>query len=143
MDTSSSRRSSGHGTGPGPGYETRDVHVRRVSAVAVALVAVIIVAMGAMVLAFNLLAAREAERQGRRWTLAGTPPRLPPEPRLQQHPVQDKEAFLAEEQQRLDSYGWVDKPAGVVRLPVQRAMELTVQRGLPAAKPASADGAAP
>lgn len=28
----------------------------------------------------------------------------------------------------LDSYGWVDQKAGVVRLPIQRAMELTAQK---------------
>ena len=31
----------------------------------------------------------------------------------------------------LDSYGWVDKDAGVVRIPIDDAMRLTVERGLP------------
>ena len=30
----------------------------------------------------------------------------------------------------LDSYGWVDKDAGVVRIPIEEAMKLTVERGL-------------
>ncbi len=127
--------------GAGPGYETRDVHVRRVSGVAVLLVALTGAAMVAMVLVFNLLAAREAARPGRPWTLAGRPPALPSEPRLQAHPVADKELFLAGEQVRLDSYGWIDQPGGVVRLPVQRAMELTVQRGLPARAAPAAEAA--
>jgi hypothetical protein len=31
----------------------------------------------------------------------------------------------------LNSYGWVDEEAGVVRIPIDRAMELTLERGLP------------
>jgi hypothetical protein len=37
----------------------------------------------------------------------------------------------AEEQEKLSSYGWVEPNAGVVRIPVERAMELLAERGLP------------
>lgn len=33
--------------------------------------------------------------------------------------------------QRLHSYGWVDQQAGVVHIPIERAMELLAERGLP------------
>jgi hypothetical protein len=33
----------------------------------------------------------------------------------------------AHEQTELTTYGWIDEKAGVVRLPIDRAMELTVQ----------------
>jgi hypothetical protein len=36
-----------------------------------------------------------------------------------------------EEERQLNSYGWVDEKSGVVRIPIERAMELTAQRGLP------------
>jgi hypothetical protein len=32
---------------------------------------------------------------------------------------------------RLVGYGWVDREAGIVRLPIERAMELLLERGLP------------
>jgi hypothetical protein len=35
------------------------------------------------------------------------------------------------EDERLTSYGWVDKNAGRVRIPIDRAMDLVLQRGLP------------
>jgi hypothetical protein len=35
------------------------------------------------------------------------------------------------EHQALTTYGWVDRRAGVVRIPVDRAMDLLVERGLP------------
>jgi hypothetical protein len=43
----------------------------------------------------------------------------------------DRSALLAEhrakEHLEATTYGWVDQPAGVVRLPLDRAMELTVK----------------
>jgi hypothetical protein len=39
--------------------------------------------------------------------------------------------FLLNQEDQLNSYGWVDEKAGVAHIPIERAMELTVQRGLP------------
>jgi len=36
-----------------------------------------------------------------------------------------------EEDQKLATYDWVDQDAGKVRIPIDRAMDLIVQRGLP------------
>jgi hypothetical protein len=54
-----------------------------------------------------------------------------PEPRLQLAPREDLRALRAWEEAALNSYGWIDRTAGVVRLPIERAMDLIVQRGLP------------
>jgi hypothetical protein len=35
----------------------------------------------------------------------------------------------------LNSYGWVDQKAGIVRIPIERAMDIVAQRGLPAPPP--------
>jgi hypothetical protein len=40
----------------------------------------------------------------------------------------------AAEQAALNSYGWVDKDAGIVRIPVDRAMEILTKKGLPTRK---------
>jgi hypothetical protein len=61
---------------------------------------------------------------------------LPPPPRLQVHPAQDLKAYRAEEDAILEGYGWTDKSAGVVRIPIERAMELSLQRGFPVRKSA-------
>ncbi len=65
----------------------------------------------------------------------------PPGPRLQAHAPEDLRKFLAEEETTLNSYGWVNQQAGIVRIPIDRAMQLLVQRGLPTsgqpAQPAS------
>jgi hypothetical protein len=58
--------------------------------------------------------------------------RLPPEPRLQTDPRDDLEHLRETEDRVLESYGWVDRDAGVVRIPIDQAMRLAVERGLPA-----------
>jgi hypothetical protein len=35
------------------------------------------------------------------------------------------------EEETLNTYGWLDQKAGVAHIPIQRAMELIVERGLP------------
>lgn len=59
------------------------------------------------------------------------PERLPPAPRLQRNPSLDMRQFLATENQAMQQYGWVDEAHGIVRIPVDRAMDIIAQRGLP------------
>ena len=47
--------------------------------------------------------------------------------------------FLINQENQLNSYGWVDEKDGVAHIPIERAMELTVQRGLPVYPQSSAD----
>ena len=54
-----------------------------------------------------------------------------PEPHLETDEPREITAFRMREEQTLHSYGWVDHSAGVVRIPIDRAMELLAQRGLP------------
>lgn len=63
---------------------------------------------------------------------ADTEAELKGAPRLQLAPDVDLQAFRAREDAELNSYGWIDRTAGVVRIPIDRAMELIAQRGLPA-----------
>lgn len=54
-----------------------------------------------------------------------------PLPRLQVSPPADLEKFRAEEERELHNYAWIDRAQGVVRLPIDRAIELLAARGLP------------
>ena len=83
------------------------------------------------------------EASERRYPLAaGEEPRLPPVPRLQQHPPDELRTFRGDEQTHLGTYGWENKAAGTVRIPIDEAMRLTVERGLPvqAVDPAQSTG---
>lgn len=54
-----------------------------------------------------------------------------PQPRLETNEPSEINGFRLHEEETLHSYGWVDQSAGVVRIPIDRAMELLAQRGLP------------
>ncbi|HUJ95233.1 MAG TPA: hypothetical protein VLW84_08225 [Terriglobales bacterium] len=54
-----------------------------------------------------------------------------PEPRLEDNERQEINGFRLHEEDTLNSYGWVDQQAGVVHIPIERAMQLVAQRGLP------------
>jgi hypothetical protein len=60
-------------------------------------------------------------------------PVLPPEPRLRENPPADMDALRARENAVLKSYGWVDRGAGIGRIPIERAIELAAD-GKAAAK---------
>jgi hypothetical protein len=47
--------------------------------------------------------------------------------------------FLMNQEKQLNSYGWVDENAGVAHIPIERAMDLLVERKLPVYQPASTD----
>jgi hypothetical protein len=53
-----------------------------------------------------------------------------PQPRLERNERLEINDFRLQEEQSLYSYGWVDPQGGVVRIPIDRAIELTAQRGL-------------
>jgi hypothetical protein len=63
-------------------------------------------------------------------TLAETIQKFP-QPRLEKNERLEINDFLLKEEDTLDSYGWVDQKAGVVRIPIERAMQLIAQQGLP------------
>jgi hypothetical protein len=54
-----------------------------------------------------------------------------PQPRLERNERLEINDFRLHEEQTLYSYGWVDRDTGLVRIPIDRAMELVAQRGLP------------
>jgi hypothetical protein len=57
-----------------------------------------------------------------------------PEPRLQVDAPNELRQLRAAEESALNSYGWVDKDTGIVKIPVDRAMEILAKKGLPARK---------
>ena len=83
-------------------------------------------------LLFQYFATREAQRVPPEYPLAVSQgERMPPEPRLQTAPREDLRELRASEDELLSTYGWVDRNAGIVRIPINEAMRLTLERGLP------------
>src|SRR5262245_32221641 len=114
-------------------HEQSDVALRPLLTFAGGLLALGAVAYFVVFLLFTYFT-RQADRasQDLRYPLAvGQADRLPPEPRLQANPRQDLKDLREAEDLRLTTFGWVDRNAGVVRIPIEEAMKLTLQRGLP------------
>lgn len=72
--------------------------------------------------------------------------RLPPEPRLQlapghaAHPLEEIRHYKDSLYSILHSYAYIDKKAGTVRIPIDVAKQIIVQRGLPtSAQPGQSD----
>ncbi len=61
--------------------------------------------------------------------------RLPPAPRLQQYPPEELRVFRLGEEAFLEGYGWMNKDAGSVHIPIADAMRLTIEEGLPSRTP--------
>jgi len=118
------------------GYETRDVHVRGVWLTALGIVVCCVVIFLVVMLMFHLLqrgheeAGQAAAGRGVTASVSASVETFPG-PRLQVAPETDLAAFRAREDAELEHYGWIDRKAGVVRLPIERAMDLIAQRGLP------------
>jgi hypothetical protein len=71
---------------------------------------------------------REDMSRDVRPSLVEAKPPIPPEPRLQVNPREDFQEYLRKQQNALTSYGWVSRPEGKVRIPIDRAMQLIVER---------------
>jgi hypothetical protein len=61
----------------------------------------------------------------------GYPQSVFPNPKLEEDERGQLNGIRLEEEKTLNSYGWVDEKAGTVRIPIERAMDLIAQRGLP------------
>ena len=58
-----------------------------------------------------------------------------PAPQLQPDPTADLNKYREAVEQQLNSTGWIDQKAGIAHIPVERAIDLLAQRGLPVRPP--------
>ncbi|MGH7803469.1 MAG: hypothetical protein ACREQJ_03920 [Candidatus Binatia bacterium] len=118
--------------GAGPGYEVSDANVRPLLKWG-AILAVVTAGSFALMTFFVAILTDVAER-----TEEAPPPmmatglHIPPEPRLQWSPNDDLTKSRAAEEKRLESYGWVEKDDQIAHIPIERAIEILAERGLPA-----------
>jgi uncharacterized membrane protein len=124
-------------------HEHRDVNVFALGKFAIGLVIVTVFSVGLVAGVFQYLLHREGGIPASRMESPAQDARqLPPEPRLEETPALDLKEMRDAEHQVLTTYGWLDQSAGIVRLPVDRAMDLVVERGLPARAAQGAQSAA-
>jgi hypothetical protein len=70
-----------------------------------------------------------------------------PAPRVQTHQAEQRQELLAAQRRQLVGYAWTDASRTLVRIPIERAMEIIAQRGAaayaPLLSPADAPAAPP
>lgn len=116
---------------PDSHHEVSDVSAKPIFYFAMGLVLLIILTLISMKSLFNLLDQDAVRSDPELSGVASERPKLPPLPRLETDPVSARKQFFQNEKKIIESYGWVDQKQGIVRVPVKRAMELLVERGLP------------
>jgi hypothetical protein len=112
------------------GHERRDFNIRVVALFALSMAVVLAGSLALMAWVFDLLHVTPAGHAPLGAPIAATPPR-PLAPRLQTSPRQELQALRRAEDAHLQSYGWVDRALGIVRMPIDRAMARVVEQGLP------------
>ena len=128
-----------HDINPGVSHETRDVNVFQISAFGIGLLLSCIVTVFAMWVMFDFLFHREDAKNANKpaASMMNERQKLPPEPRLQREPKIELKDLRADEDAILSSYGWIDPDKGIVRIPINQAIDIVAQKGLPS-KPSPA-----
>src|SRR3954447_22247741 len=105
---------------------SRDVDVRRIAFGAAAIVVGVTLSVLAVFLLlreWDLPAGADRARLPYRLSIEG--------PRLQSAPQVDLARYRAEQRQQLESSGWVDPQAGIVRIPIEEAMAILANAAAP------------
>ena len=123
------------------GHEMSDVNVKGLFIFAFALIFTVIVILAGLAVVFGgfgllnkkVTAYRATQEPGSESLVKVAPDYQGP--LLQVKPEEDLSAMRVHTATDLQTYAWIDRRAGVVRLPVDRAIDLLAQRGLPPISP--------
>jgi len=117
-------------TDPRPPHEPTDVDVVAVSKFTLGLTLAVILALAAMWFLFDWFVRSESAETPKATPYAVQNPRKePPEPRLQTQPLVDGQKLREDENAVLSSYGWVDPDKKIVRIPIDRAIDIVAREG--------------
>ena len=112
-------------------HEHRDVDVLSLFSIVLILfisTAVILLVVAIMMHYFNLKEPAKAAGQA---NIPSARTEEFPQPRLEIKPGANLAELRAAENADLNSYGWIDREKGTARIPIDRAMQLILERGLP------------
>jgi hypothetical protein len=120
----------GHDPGPEPrpadvasGHELSDASIPGLVVFLIGLTVSLVVVVFAIAWLFDIFVDRSARRDPPASPLAELRSSQPPSPRLQQAPALDMRVVRGEQVQRLTKARWIDKPGGVVQMPIDQAMK--------------------
>jgi hypothetical protein len=111
------------------GHETRDADVNKLAIFGLVLVAMVL--FGFLVTEGLFRYVIKAENAKRQVSPFEDQNQIPPKPHLLVSEPADYQSYMEKQTKLLNSYGWVDPKQGKVRIPIDRAMALVLQKGLP------------
>jgi hypothetical protein len=113
---------------PVSGHERRDVSASAIVKWGAGVIGLVLFTVAAMWVVLLQLQTSEERHSEPASPLASYGPQEPPQPRLQVDARGEIDQLRSTERAALDGYGWVDRDAGTVHIPIDRAMSLLVQR---------------
>ena len=118
---------------PAVNHESTDVNVRGVLFFGVGLTVVAVIIHIAVWFLYDYFAS--PQHASLRLPQQPAPTRsLPSKAQLQVEPVGELSQLRSSEEQTLRSYAWIDREKGIVRIPIERAMEIVARAGPPTRK---------
>jgi hypothetical protein len=118
------------------GHETSDANLKPILLTGVGLVVTVAVVAVLIYGIFQYLGSYPVST-ARHNPMSTAETQIPPQPRIEEHPAIEIQELHVQEDQTLSTYGWADRKTGKVRIPIDRAMELQLQRGFPTRKAAN------
>ena len=128
-------------TPPGAKHEHTDIDVNVGYKFGLWLAVAMLISIGIVYGSFWFFERRvqTADAVAKKYPLAAAVPHQdPPTPNLQRQPFKDIYQLRDAENKKLAGYGWVDKDGGVTHIPIDRAIEVMLQKGF-ATRPNGAD----
>jgi len=113
--------------GNGAGHEHREVQVSFIVGSLIALLLGAFLVCLLVVGIFQFFAHQYRPEQN----AAAAPQQLPPEPRIEEFPWKQLQDLHAHEDHLLTTYALTDQKQGTVRVPVDRAIDMLAEKGLP------------
>ena len=110
-------------------HDDREINAWGIARFAIGVLVLVGVAMGAMFVLDRCVTRSEEAKYPKPSPMATERPVEPPAPKLQRLPVGGLAALRAEEHEQLSTYKWIDRQAGTVQIPIERAIELMARRG--------------
>jgi len=113
-----------------PGHERTDADAGPLALVGITMAVLVVGAFVSMVILYKVFAYYQPMLSDDPHPLAELR-QVTTEPRLQVDPPRQKFELKEIEENVLSGYDWVDREEGIVRIPVNRAIEILAERGLP------------
>lgn len=110
-------------------YEVSDANPRFVTSFGLGLVALIVIAI-IVVYGYFSYFSHQAKKRNRSISSIQVS-QTPPLPRLQSDPTQDLRKLRAADEKRLNGLGWIDPEKRIAHIPIDRAIDLLVEQGIP------------